>query len=82
MRTYFLNKLVSDVIPDDEKLDPGYLVEQKLSARLNVIFDVDHTLILALERNMTRLKPGEYKNTHLLKLNGGHEFCLVVREGV
>ena len=63
---------------------PGHLVKESLSARLNVIFDVDHTLIYAFERGLAPIMPGCQRDTHLLKLNDarGTEMTLVVREGI
>ena len=63
---------------------PGHLVKEGLSARLNVIFDVDHTLIYAFERGLSNIMPGCSRDTHLLKLNDarGTEMTLVVREGI
>jgi hypothetical protein len=45
-------------VSEDERLDVGDLVESGLSARINLIFDVDHTLILAIDKNLTRIMPG------------------------
>ena len=62
----------------------GSIVEHGLSPKLNVIFDVDHTLIYAFERRWTNMIPGTTRDTHLLKLNDVHgtEMTLVVREGI
>ena len=46
----------------------GTLIEQGLAPRLNVIFDVDHTLIYAFDRYFASLMPGTTRDTHLLKL--------------
>ena len=61
---------------------PGTLITNRLSPRLNVVFDVDHTLIYACDRRESRIIPGTMKNTHLLKLSNGFEMILIVREGV
>ena len=65
-------------------LTPGNIVAEGLSSRLNVIFDVDHTLIYAFDRFLANIVPGTTKDTHLLKLNDarGTEMTLVVREGI
>jgi hypothetical protein len=37
---------------DEAMKDPkgaGYLIDNKISAKLNIIFDVDHTLIFAFQ---------------------------------
>ena len=65
-------------------LTPGNIVGEGLSSRLNVIFDVDHTLIYAFDKFAAPVMPGTTKDTHLLKLNDarGTEMTLVVREGI
>ena len=84
VRTYVLSKMVD--MPDEpnteEPQSPGCLITHGLSPRLNVVFDVDHTLIYACDRRESRVLPGTVKNTHLLKLNSGFEMMLVVREGI
>ena len=45
---------------------------------MNVVLDVDHTLIFAFDKQMTQIIPGTIKNTHALKLNTQHEMMLVV----
>ena len=84
VRTYVLSKMVD--MPDEpnseEPQSPGSLIAHGLSPRLNVVFDVDHTLIYACDRKESRVLPGTVKNTHLLRLNSGFEMMLVVREGI
>ena len=62
----------------------GNIVEEGLAPRLNVIFDVDHTLIYAFDRGLANVMPGTSRDTHLLSLNDarGTEMTLVVREGI
>lgn len=63
---------------------PGNIVDEGLSSRLNVIFDVDHTLIYAFDRGFANVMPGTTRDTHLLRLHDarGTEMTLVVREGI
>ena len=63
---------------------PGNIVQEGLSSRLNVIFDVDHTLIYAFDRGFANVMPGTTRDTHLLRLHDsrGTEMTLVVREGI
>ena len=63
---------------------PGNIVQEGLSSRLNVIFDVDHTLIYAFDRCFANVIPGTTKDTHRLQLHDarGTEMTLVTREGI
>ena len=63
-------------------MEVGEIVQLGLSAKLNLILDVDHTLIFACDRSFLNVEPGYYKNTHLLRLNGGSEMHLIVRQGI
>ncbi len=62
----------------------GWLIEQKLAKRLNVVFDIDHTLIFAcnFDPRQSTLKPGSTHDTRLLKLNCGPDYTLVIRQYV
>lgn len=60
----------------------GWLVEKKVAQKLNIIFDIDHTLIFAFDSRMNSLIPGSTPDTKLLKLDFGHEMTLVIRQGV
>jgi hypothetical protein len=76
--------MLSDLLDEDKRaLGPGFLVENNLSHKLNLIFDVDHTLIFAFQVGENRtIQPGGAKDTHLLKLPSGMEMTLVVRQGL
>ena len=84
VRTYVLSKMVDmpDEPSNEEPQSPGSLIAHGLSPRLNVVFDVDHTLIYACDKKESRVLPGTVRNTHLLRLNSGFEMMLVVREGI
>ena len=42
--------MLGDLLDEEKKhLGPGFLVENKLSHKLNLVFDVDHTLIFAFQ---------------------------------
>lgn len=62
----------------------GSIVEQGLAPRMNVIFDVDHTLIYAFDISFSTLMPGTTRDTRLLKLNDARntQMTLVMREGI
>ena len=47
----------------------GNIVAEGLAPRLNVIFDVDHTLIYAFDRNLANVIPGTSRDTHLIDLH-------------
>lgn len=59
----------------------AWLVEQKLAKRLNIVFDVDHTLVFACEFNPreSQIKPGSQPDTRQLKMNCGFDYNLVIR---
>ena len=44
----------------------GWLVQQNVARRLNVIFDIDHTLAFSVEMRQTRLVPGSTPDSRLL----------------
>ena len=59
------------------------MIKEGFSARLNVIFDIDHTLIYAFDRHTSpSFKPDPATNSHLLRLDGPIDMNLVVRAGV
>ena len=61
----------------------AWLVERKVAQKLNIVFDIDHTLIFAFDTRMsTNLPPGSTLDTKLLKLGYGHDMTLVIRQGV
>jgi len=56
------------------------------SSKLNIVFDIDHTLVFALEKSAYPNLDHEHgkqwgKNLHTLSLAGGYEMWLVVRFG-
>lgn len=57
-------------------------MKQGLSPKLNVVFDVDHTLIFAQDKRSMSLRPGVHPNVHVMRLKDGLEMVVVVREGV
>ena len=62
-----------------------WLVDQNVAERLNIVFDIDHTLIVAYDFPSTcqdRSLLLQQPDTHLLRLSGGHEMVLVVRQDV
>lgn len=61
-----------------------WLVDSNVAQPLNIVFDIDHTLIFSTDRKRhdERMKPGSTDDTHLLRLDSGHEMVLVVRQGV
>jgi len=78
VRTHLLGCLMEDSVHG-----PGYLVSKGLCPRLNVIFDVDHTLIFAFEKQLSHLVPGTLPQTHKLSLHANRlEMCLVTRQGI
>ena len=44
----------------------GWLVQQNVARRLNVIFDIDHTLAFSVEMRQKRLVPGSTPDSKLL----------------
>ncbi len=61
----------------------AWLVEKKVAQKLNIVFDIDHTLIFAFDtRFSNNLLPGSTPDTKLLKLNFGYDMTLVIRQGV
>lgn len=61
-----------------------WLVDSNVAEKLNIVFDIDHTLIVSYDRrnNKSGFIPGSYPDTHILTLDKGHEMVLVVRQGV
>lgn len=84
-RSFFLSQ--AQQLKDTGSLTPGRLAELDPSCRLNLVFDIDHTLIFALEKKAYPRLGEEHgvmwgKNLHTLSLQGGFEMWLVVRFGV
>lgn len=60
-----------------------WLIDSKVAQRLNIVFDIDHTLIFSQDarKGNEGFMAGSTHDTHLMKLTGGHEMVLVVRQG-
>ena len=79
------------MLKDSQKLTPGILAEMSPSSRLNIVFDIDHTLIFTIDKKLyprLDLHPDfKYKkNVQDIVIqsgaSAGYEFWLVVRFGV
>lgn len=60
-----------------------WLIDSKVAQRLNIVFDIDHTLIFSQDarRGSEGFMAGSTHDTHLMRLSHGHEMVLVVRQG-
>jgi len=60
----------------------AWLINEKVAKRLNIVFDIDHTLIFSHPHDprVSNLKPGSTDDTRLLKLGFGMEYTLVIRK--
>ena len=58
-------------------------MDRKVAQKLNIVFDIDHTLIFAFDtRFNSSLLPGSTLDTKVLKLSFGPDMTLVIRQGV
>lgn len=73
------------------KLTPGELVKMRPSTRLNIVFDIDHTLIFTIDKNLhprLDMHPDfkDRKNVYSISIptgpNTGFQMWLVLRYGV
>lgn len=73
----FKDPIHEDKKPPREKLETFFndvnicakLVQQKLSSKLNVVFDVDHTLVFAQDRKSFPVQPSLYPDVHVIRLS-------------
>ena len=86
-RMHCFNRIYKD------EIGPGYLVTKGYARKLNVIFDIDHTLVFSID---TKLNLQLASDPHFPKIsicmsssslsdylgNGMHEMTIVVRDGV
>ena len=88
-RENFLNKVQE--LKNQGLLTPGTVAKLDENQKMNIIFDIDHTLIIALGHNLYPNLYQDYqdqygKNLHKISLNTGKgqkaEMWLVVRYGV
>ena len=61
---------------------PGKLVDAQPKWRINVVFDIDHTLIFAMDKRLHPNLKDKNWEIHEMTLKGGHQMWLIVRYGV